>query len=176
MLTKICSSCGADKLIDEFYKDNRYKDGVRGVCKSCLNDYSTTYKENNPELIKNNMRKHILNNTIKIWAHHVIASHKSKGYPVDFKINELIKLSQTTPICKYCDSKLDYTTPFGNRKHIERTTAPTVDRINNELNLTIDNIEIICNKCNVTKQDRTRKDFYEYCKNIYLKFKGEFND
>jgi 5-methylcytosine-specific restriction endonuclease McrA len=87
-----------------------------------------------------------------------------------------MKLAEETPNCKYCNNALDYITPYGDRKNIDRANAPTVDSINNENILTIHNIEILCWRCNTTKLDRTKKDFYEYCKNFYLKFKGDYDD
>ena len=42
---KECSKCGIEKEFDEFYKDNRNKDGHRGHCKSCMKKYRAENKE-----------------------------------------------------------------------------------------------------------------------------------
>lgn len=34
-LTKVCTKCGEEKLLSEFYKDKHGKLGVRGDCKRC---------------------------------------------------------------------------------------------------------------------------------------------
>lgn len=49
-LTKVCSDCKNEKLLDEFYKNIRYKDGYRNHCKPChsirwKNYYNCKYKD-----------------------------------------------------------------------------------------------------------------------------------
>ena len=42
---KKCTKCGIEKEFDEFYKDNRNKDGHLGHCKSCMKKYRAENKE-----------------------------------------------------------------------------------------------------------------------------------
>lgn len=39
METKICRICGEEKPINDFSKNNQYKDGHDTRCKCCLNEY-----------------------------------------------------------------------------------------------------------------------------------------
>lgn len=39
METKVCSSCGQEKFINDFYKQSTHKHGVMSMCKSCFNKF-----------------------------------------------------------------------------------------------------------------------------------------
>ena len=45
MQTKTCSKCKIEKLIREYHKDNRNKNGIQSRCKLCRNEYSKKNKE-----------------------------------------------------------------------------------------------------------------------------------
>ena len=47
--TKICSQCGKEKSLLEFYKRKGSKDGFCPHCKICGNFYTKQYRKNNPE-------------------------------------------------------------------------------------------------------------------------------
>ncbi len=52
--TKTCTKCGRVLAAtpDNFQRDKQKKDGLRPDCKSCRAEYSLTYRQANPELIK----------------------------------------------------------------------------------------------------------------------------
>lgn len=62
--TKVCSKCGVEKDINEFYKSKSNKDGYMGFCKECKNKYQKQYKEKIKNVIKN-MTNNIEKNTKK---------------------------------------------------------------------------------------------------------------
>lgn len=41
MPTKVCSKCGIEKGVSEFYKDNRRKSGLKSCCKKCSLFYTS---------------------------------------------------------------------------------------------------------------------------------------
>jgi len=45
-MKKKCTKCGKVKNIDEYSKDNGYKDGHRGTCKDCKNTYKRERYQN----------------------------------------------------------------------------------------------------------------------------------
>ena len=51
-LTRVCSKCGKEKSVSEFYKHKGCKYGVRSVCKECDKEYKKEYGENNKEYYK----------------------------------------------------------------------------------------------------------------------------
>ena len=65
METKVCSKCGLEKSLSEFYKDNQKKDGLTSICKICTNNRVKIYKEENSEKVKESKQKHYLKNKDK---------------------------------------------------------------------------------------------------------------
>ena len=64
MEKKICSKCGIEKDVCEFYVDKTKVDGFYSCCKTCKKNYFNTrtdeiklylkkYRMNNPDLMKN---------------------------------------------------------------------------------------------------------------------------
>jgi hypothetical protein len=53
METKICTKCGENKSLDEYYRHAKYKDGRQSECKSCIIDRNKKYcKTEKGELVK----------------------------------------------------------------------------------------------------------------------------
>lgn len=51
-MTKICTHCQIEKLLEEFgYRSGR-KDGLNSWCKQCCNDKSRAWRKNNPDKVK----------------------------------------------------------------------------------------------------------------------------
>ena len=48
-MTKICTKCNTEKLLDNFFKDKNGKYGVKSKCKECVNEYMKTYNIINPD-------------------------------------------------------------------------------------------------------------------------------
>jgi len=63
---KICSKCGKEKSIKEFYKDNNHSDKLRSDCKKCRKDYDTNRYIKNKILIIKKTIKYYKKNRIKI--------------------------------------------------------------------------------------------------------------
>jgi len=89
-LVKKCSKCKEEMSIEKFYADTRYKLGVRGACKICMNKDSSSrhivkkeenfkkqyiYKKNNPEKVKGIHKKWSKNNRPKVNA--VLAKYRA---------------------------------------------------------------------------------------------------
>ena len=56
--TKICTKCGEEKSLEEFYKDRRRKDGFYPQCKICLKKYQRKYKEQNRDKYLEHSKKY----------------------------------------------------------------------------------------------------------------------
>ena len=52
MKTKVCTKCGEDKPLTEFYRDSRRSDGLTSSCKKCNNFLKAEYRKANPEKMK----------------------------------------------------------------------------------------------------------------------------
>lgn len=194
MKTKICSRCKEKLSLNKFYRNRSTRDGLSWWCKECNKEYDKKHRENNPEKVReyqkrfreNNPEYHkeyyqknkeklrekarnwISRNSHRFWAMSTLNKHKSNGYKINIKINELEQLAKQTTNCPICETKLNWKT--GNKKK-KQINSPTLDRINNEKVLNRNNIWIICNKCNTSKYDRTFDEFIEYCTKVSNKFK-----
>ena len=81
METKRCSKCGEEKILSEFNKDKKAKDGLRYICISCSKDiskqwycnnlngakeYAKQWAKNNPEKRKESQKVYRKNNKERI--------------------------------------------------------------------------------------------------------------
>ena len=154
MNTKICKKCGKEKSLLEFDKARSNKGGRRHTCKKCRHKlYYIPYN-----------KKHYC----RLWARRTINYHKLKGFIVNITIDELEQLAKKTEYCPICNNKLNW--EYGSKKKYKvKNISPALDRKNNSNTLTLKNVWIICCRCNLTKQDRTLKEFIDYCRMAYIK-------
>jgi len=150
MKTKICSKCGEVKNLNKFVKSKGHKFGVHSICKECKEKYLNEWRKNNYH---------------RFWSARTLIQHKGKGFSVKITKNELENIAEKTKYCLICDCKLDW--KFGTGLN---ANSPTLDRINNQKTLTLNNVQIICSKCNRIKSNMSMNEFIEYCKMIYKKF------
>ena len=66
METKICSKCGRELPLSEFYKSKGYKYGIGSRCKKCTVEYHRKYRIENKERIAERDRKYRAENKGKI--------------------------------------------------------------------------------------------------------------
>lgn len=65
MNTKVCTKCEKEQNISSFYKEKRYKDGYKSICKSCLIQSTKAWKESNPSKVIEQKNRYYQNNLIK---------------------------------------------------------------------------------------------------------------
>jgi len=94
----------------------------------------------------------------RYWASGVLRLHRRRGFTINISVDDLERIAKETIYCPICKCKLCWTNPKS------FPSSPTLDRINNENFLNEENSWIICYHCNCSKQDRTIKEFIEYCK------------
>lgn len=150
---KICTKCNVSKSLSSFYKNKNNKDGLSYWCKKCDTIARNLFLKSHP---------------INIWASKTINKHKIHGYIVLFNVKELVSFIGNKSTCEICGKELDFS--YGNKKH-SLHNSPSLDRINNELELRLDNIQLLCNECNITKGTKDMNTFVKYCKLISVKYK-----
>ena len=62
METKICSKCGLEKNLSEFYKRKETKDGYRSDCKKCFNKNGLIFRQKNQKKIKERKQEYFQKN------------------------------------------------------------------------------------------------------------------
>lgn len=155
---KTCSKCKQSKPLSCFQKSKRYKDGYRCWCNDCESKACKKWKIQNPKMN---------------WAHHTRSDHKKKNIVINISNKDLLSFVANIETCNICGCKLNW--GVDNKGSIF-PNSPSLDRTNNEYEININNIQLICHKCNRTKGERTMKDFIRYCKNVYLKFGDILNE
>ncbi len=172
---KICTKCNIEKDISEFSKARNRADGYQTWCKSCYKIYRDTQDVNSRKEYHHNYYKEnaiILREKHKIyystengykrkWVSVSLNSHRRRGYDVRISNQQLYDFIQDKYTCAYCGTVLKWESNGG---FVDN--SPTVDRVDNENYIDMNNIQIICTKCNGTKRNRTHKEFVEYCNNI----------
>jgi hypothetical protein len=92
---------------------------------------------------------------VHVWAQKSLRRHERLGFAVSVTIEELVNLASRTNFCPYCGVALD----FASGKGIVRPNSPTVDRVNSEATMRLDNIQIICHACNSAKGKTPHAEF-----------------
>jgi hypothetical protein len=124
-------------------------------CKE-LKEYRRKYEKEHPEVSTRWKDK----NPSHIWALATIHTHKRKGFDIKVSVSEIEALLNSTKNCPYCRVELKR-----NRGKLS-FNSPSLDRINMEKEMRVDNIEVICHQCNTTKGNRTKQEFITYMKSV----------
>ena len=159
---KQCSKCGEFKKVEEFYRNKDHSDGLDSWCKECMCEKAERWRANNREWEREISRRWQANNPERRWAIATLNFHRYRGFEVNITIDALTDLAKNTETCLLCGCELNWS--VGAKNGHAQSNSPTLDRINNEDVLTSDNVQIICHRCNTTKQNRSMKEFVEYCK------------
>ncbi len=149
MSVKRCSRCGKLLPFINFYKDKNKTCGLTSECKSCRNLYRKEYRKTGV-------------NRKREWSINTLAKHRERGYEIVIDTTQLTELAEETIHCKWCGRKLHWDVGEG-----FLSTNPTLDREDCELDITIDNVAIICHSCNVSKGQMNSSEFRQYIKRMY---------
>ncbi len=89
MEIKICSKCGIEKDISEFYKNKDSLDGLRSNCKECQNKNSTNWRKNNHKEYKNIHKKFLEKNPGISYEYQKKWNNKNKDKVKEYRSNYL---------------------------------------------------------------------------------------
>ena len=148
-----CPNCSIVKSPEEFTKWRKH-------CRSCKQFYDRAYKASKKDHIKKSQQDYAKNNPHRHWATGSIRNHKKLGILFLFTRAELEDLAKDTPCCLYCGVLLDWS--YG-EKTGPSENSPSLDNKDLKTALRLDDIDLVCYRCNRTKADRTTKGFLEYC-------------
>ncbi len=190
MKTKRCVKCGIIKDVIEFNKHNSTSDGLDSWCKECHKEYFKDWAKQHPNKIKQYRKNHYKNHpdyaknyytnnkdtiieynkkyrdTEEGYKHtwcSTLHRHRYKGISIDITMAELFDYIKNIKTCKMCGKPLNWSK---NGKKGAEHDSPTLDRINNEDYINLDNIQILCHQCNSGKQKMTNDDYIQHCKNV----------
>ena len=194
-----CTKCGENKPQTEYRKFTRNgKEERRRECRLCENAGRRKRYSKDPEKYKIRQQKYVkenkeevnatknvyrdrnrdrinahhlewvngdVNRVKKIWCANSINNHTNRGHNVTITKEELFEITKKSDYCPICGVELKWKQGEG-----FGPTNPTMDRIDNELDINTNNVWILCAKCNTHKSDKTMKEFIEYCRMVVEKF------
>lgn len=186
---KKCSRCGETYPAAMFVKDNDRISGLASWCKKCTGEqrvktadhrhahgrkyYSENkekfkeYAKKNADRIKKNEQIRRVKNHRRLWAFNTIKNHEHRGMTVSVGLDDMHNLAKSVDNCPICNVPLKW------EAGKIATNSPTLDRINNGNELRLDNIWILCHRCNTMKRDLPMKEYVEHCKLVIKKFGNE---
>jgi len=177
MSTKICTKCGENKELTEFYKRKQSEDGLRSACKTCARAYrqanKTTILAYASEYYQANKEAIITKNTEYYETNKVeLAAQKAEYYQTN-KVVKLTYASEYRQINKVAIAAKKYVyrqTPKGklvsaNSAHKRRAVVKSGSVSTKELQQLVDN-NIYCFYCGceVTDDNRHIDHFIPLCK------------
>jgi len=123
MEEKLCKGCNTIKNIDEFpFKINSRGKGYHSnYCRQCKKEKQSLYNSKNP---------------IRTWCINTLSNHKTNGYIINITLDELDEYVRHTNYCYICGKELDWSTGKKHSKH----NSPSLDRLNNDMFISKDNI------------------------------------
>ncbi len=139
VIVKQCPKCGKFWMTENVNES----DGFRGQCEECEKKMRWFVK--NPK---------------RVWAARTLGGHRQRGFEVEITVDLLFDLALYTEECWICGCELDWSV---GTKGKAKPNSPTLDRINNDSVLTLDNVQIICYRCNMAKSTMSMDEFTDYC-------------
>ena len=137
-----CCRCKIEKDFSSYFARNSDKKfGITYCCKKCISETSLKKKMKDPQMD---------------WSKRTHCSHKGRFNSINFTVEELYFIAKNSKNCSFCGNDFCWT----NTKPLPN--SPSLDRLDNNEDLTLDNISIICRKCNTTKLDRSLEEFRDY--------------
>ena len=166
-MVKQCTGCREVKPFSEFHKDNRERDGIRRVCRTCKARSFQNYKQGSgyigrQERRKNTRRVNKEADPRKVWAKEAYArvKNRAKVQGLEFDLSLDWMLRNTVDTCPLLGVPLQYLT---------RLTVPeaaSIDKIDPNRGYTKDNCWIISIKANRIKTDATADEIEAVAVNI----------
>jgi DNA-directed RNA polymerase subunit M/transcription elongation factor TFIIS len=146
-----CIKCGV-----VLTPENRMKNKKKYKCKLCQSKYDKDYREKS---FSNKSKR------VRMWAIDTLNGHRRNGFIINITIDELTNYAMLVDKCEYTGIELNWFS-----RGCQSYNSPSLDRLNGEREIRIDNIRIISYKMNAMKQDLTFKEYINHCKFMVSKY------
>lgn len=177
---RICKVCDIPKAETEFHKESRSPDGLRAQCKPCRNGYMKDYyRKEDPEAKSARLKQYRLDNADRMRAVDMARYKRDKDKRVALASDNVrvrrarlagietdpgVTVSSLRKIhgdsCCYCGVEMSFVRrPRGEGIAPNRATLEHVLPISRGGAHTFDNTALACHRCNVSKNDKTLKEF-----------------
>lgn len=148
----VCKICNKEKSESEFITPIN---GKYYYCKECIKEKAMIRYKKDPK---------------RTWCITTLSNHKTSGYKIKITLDELYDYVQDKDYCLICGKELDWS--YGDKGRCHKHNSPTLDRMNNESYITLDNIQILCRDCNVSKSDKTIEELLLWCEKVKRCYRG----
>lgn len=151
---RICGTCNISFDVSNFHGDISHPSGLQSSCKSCHSIKSKKSISTFDGFIKN-IYKDMKNN----------ANKRPKEINVNITIEDIHNLYiKQNGLCALSGLKMTHTIIASREdNHIINKYNISIDRINSDLDYTIDNIQLVCAIVNIMKNDLPNDNFIELC-------------
>lgn len=142
----LCRVCGAKLIVGENFSeaDRRFR---KVKCRTCSNQYAAKMRSNRG--FSQRLRAKI---SISLY------DHRRRGYTTIGSLDEYVETY--TGRCAFCGEEFDILNK-------DRFKRGSMDRASNGAVVSPENIQWLCSKCNIIKQDMTNEEFLHFIKKIY---------
>ena len=177
-MKKRCEKCGKTKPLEAFVKNATCTDGRAGTCRACGNAYCTAWKRKNAKRISAARRKRYAETEgMKVKAREQRRRERAplrvqcqrlrggmversclRGLPFDsdtLTVNYLMERIEAKPTCECCGVAFKI---GGERNGVKCNASPSIDRIRPQAGYTVNNIALLCWRCNNLKRDATPQE------------------
>ena len=151
MDTKLCSKCGVEKILDNFYRKKWGLKGTSPMCKPCYCAYERAIRARDIEGTRAKQRK-FRTNWVKRHPARMRYTTLRNGHRREllFTRDEFERwIDGQSRTCYYCHCDVYWYAASG--RQMKERDALTIDRKDNEKPYTLDNIAIACWRCNKVK-------------------------
>ena len=155
--TKVCTGCGVEKPLTEFYNSKYTKDGKTYKCKECRKKYNAWFRKT----------------PVGICQQIKGRNGYFKDHPFIISQDEFVEWYENEPrICAYCGIKEEELYLL-DKIVGGRFQRLTVDCKDNEVGYVKGNLVLACDKCNVMKGDILTYEDMKYVGEHFVKPKWE---
>lgn len=172
-MNKVCRKCNRKLPLEQFVRNKSCRNGYSGTCLDCSNLYCTAWKRVNASRLNPIRRQQYAerygpiqrakeknrqdNYPVRVRAQLLRGGMRERtkvlGLAFDSNIltlEYLMALIRDTPVCPCCGRELDYGFKHDKQKH---DNSPSIDRIDIRAGYVVNNIALICWRCNNLKRD-----------------------
>lgn len=174
-MKKICRKCNRELPGEQFIRNKSCKNGRAGTCKDCSNAYSRRWKQENASRLAIVRRQQYAerygpiqrrkeqerrdNRPFRVRAQLLRGGMRQRAKQLELPFDSdvlttdyLLAWMHKTPTCPCCGVQLDYGFKHDRKPHDD---SPSIDQVIPGAGYTVDNVALICWRCNNLKRDAT---------------------
>lgn len=161
---KLCTKCGDDKPLSEFYTSGKKTDGsfkYNSWCKPCVSTKMSSYHKRTWGREKLHYTAHKRTQNYRTYLSYLLAKARRRG-ECSITLDELCAIYNTQK-GKCAITGWDMT------MRLADGVIPTnisIDRIDSSMGYHAENIQLVCRCVNIAKHDLTSDEFVKLCKAV----------